>query len=233
MSDVKDGDIEPKQSKSPAAKKAEEDESEMSDVLDEEPKPKRKRKSKSEMESSKSEPKSAKIKTKAKAKSATADLSPDEAEIKMLQSHLVQCGIKKIWGIYLKQFGDNNKAKIKHLREMLKDAGLTGRFSREKAAEIKEARELAADLEAVKEGEQKWGLGGGRRSRSAVKSGKSNIQVVIDAEGGEDSNESGDDADSDGEEKGDGAGGRSRSGSLAARRNADLAFLGSEDEDSD
>lgn len=40
---------------------------------------------------------------------------------------------------------------------MLTDAGMTGRFSVEKASQIKEARELAADIEAVQEGAERWG----------------------------------------------------------------------------
>jgi len=44
---------------------------------------------------------------------------------------------------------------------MLSDVGMTGRYSNEKAAQIKEARELAADIEAVQEGNERWGKGEG------------------------------------------------------------------------
>ena len=40
---------------------------------------------------------------------------------------------------------------------MLKDAGMDGRYSVEKARAVKERRELEQDLEAVKEGEKRWG----------------------------------------------------------------------------
>ena len=40
---------------------------------------------------------------------------------------------------------------------MLKDVGMEGRFSEQKATAIKERRELAADLEAVQEGAKQWG----------------------------------------------------------------------------
>jgi len=40
---------------------------------------------------------------------------------------------------------------------MLAGAGMTGRYSVEKANQIKEARELAADIEAVQEGAERWG----------------------------------------------------------------------------
>lgn len=126
-------------------------ESEMSVVLDEEPKPKKKRGTK-ESEAKTKKPKASKPK-------ASAEDDPDQAEIKRLQQWLVRCGIRKAWGIYLKPY-ETPKAKIKHLKEMLAEIGMTGRYSQEKAREIKEARELAADIEAVQEGEQRWGTGG-------------------------------------------------------------------------
>lgn len=180
MSDVHDEAPKPKQvrktkskSKSTAVKAA--DESEMSDVQDEAPKSKQIRRTKSEMAASKDLPKTktsskskstTKSKVPAKSKFASTDLSPDEAEIKTLQSHLVKCGIRKLWGVLLKPYGDDSKAKIKCLKDMLKEAGMTGRFSNERAAQIKEARELADEVEAVNEGAEKWGLEGGRKRLS-------------------------------------------------------------------
>jgi hypothetical protein len=62
---------------------------------------------------------------------------------------------------------------------MLADAGMTGRYSIEKAGQIREARELAADIEAVQEGAERWGAadadeqegggGGGGRHKGAEK----------------------------------------------------------------
>ncbi|KAE9369380.1 hypothetical protein N431DRAFT_413262 [Stipitochalara longipes BDJ] len=144
-------------------------ESEMSIVLDEAPKPKRKRRSKADMQS---EPKESKGRPKSASGPAkpAKDLSPDEATIKTLQSQLKKCGVNKIWQFELKQYGDDSKEKIRHLQKVLKEIGMSGRFSEARAREIKEMRELQADLEAVKEGEKSWGLGGGRRaSRAAVK----------------------------------------------------------------
>lgn len=83
-------------------------------------------------------------------------MTPDEAEIKRLQGWLVKCGIRKLWHRELAAY-DNPKAKIRHLKDMLKDAGMDGRYSVEKARAIKEQRELAADLEAVTEGAKIWG----------------------------------------------------------------------------
>ena len=127
---------------------ADQSESEMSEVLDEAPKPKKKRGKSSETTASKSK----------LTRKAPADEDPDQAEIKRLQGWLVKCGIRKVWGKELKPF-EKPKAKIKHLRDMLSDAGMNGRYSNEKATQIKEARELAADIEAVQEGDERWGTG--------------------------------------------------------------------------
>ncbi|KAH0845673.1 putative transcriptional regulator [Fonsecaea pedrosoi] len=87
---------------------------------------------------------------------ADANIDIEQAEIKRLQGWLMKCGIRKLWGKELKPY-ETSKAKIKHLKQMLADIGMTGRYSAEKANQIKEARELAADIEAVQEGEARWG----------------------------------------------------------------------------
>lgn len=125
-------------------------ESEMSEVFDEEPKPKRKRKSGSAIPESKMA-KPSKVK---KSSEQPADANTDE--IKRLQGWLIKCGIRKMWYKELAPY-DTPKSKIKHLKEMLADAGMSGRYSAEKAKEIKEERELKADLEAVQEGAKHWG----------------------------------------------------------------------------
>jgi len=124
-------------------------ESELSELLDEEPPPKRKGKSK-EAANGKA------TKTKAIKAKQEGDTDPDQIEIKRLQGWLVKCGIRKLWGKELKPY-DTPKAKIKHLKQMLTDVGMTGRYSQEKANQIREARELAADIEAVQEGAERWG----------------------------------------------------------------------------
>ena len=110
-------------------------------------------------------------KTTKKATATTAsskELSPDEEEIKRLQSWLVKCGIRKLWHRELANDKfPTSKAKIAHLKSMLTDAGMTGRFSAEKAKSIKEARELEAELEAARDFEEQFGTGG--RSRRAKK----------------------------------------------------------------
>ncbi|KAM5351822.1 hypothetical protein ACJ41O_004545 [Fusarium nematophilum] len=192
-------------------KPAVDEEEEYSDVIDEPVKPKRKKKDKKEAVS-----KPTKASKAANTKSATSD-DPNTEEIKKLQSHLIKCGVRKLWHNELKKYGDDSKAKIRHLKEMLADAGMEGRFSEAKAREIKERRELMAEAEAAKEMNALWGVEGrGRASRSKSKSAK-----VVESE---DSNDEGGNAEDDEEEE-----------TYAARRRrarADLAFLG-DDSDSD
>ena len=54
---------------------------------------------------------------------------------------------------------------------MLEEAGMTGRYSNEKAAQLKEARELAADIEAVQEGNERWGKASGDEDEDGEKEG--------------------------------------------------------------
>jgi len=179
------------------------DSSEMSIVLDEPAKPKRQRK----------DPSATKFpKTKKEAK-APKDLSESEAKIKTLQSQLVKCGVRKIWAFELKKY-DNDGEKIRHLQGMLKEIGMTGRFSDQRAKEIKEMRELQADLDAVKEGESHWGTGSGtRRAKAPRRSLKENV---------------GSDEESDEEEEQRSASEKPEEKAKAAK--AELAFLGSESE---
>ncbi|MDI1485109.1 MAG: hypothetical protein OHK93_000244 [Ramalina farinacea] len=136
-----------------AGDKVKESESEMSVVLDEDPKaPKKKRRRKSESKQSAS----GQAKTSKKSKSSEGPGDPDAEEIKRLQGWLIKCGIRKMWYKELAPH-DGSKAKIKHLKEMLADAGMNGRYSKEKADSIREERELKADLEAVQQGEKAWG----------------------------------------------------------------------------
>jgi hypothetical protein len=123
--------------------------SEMSVLIDEAPPPKKKRQKKDPSD------KPAKASKPKKAKEAP-ELSADDAEIKRLQGWLVKCGIRKLWGKELKPY-DTPKEKIRHLKGMLSEVGMDGRYSVEKARSIKERRELAADLEAVQEFGKRWG----------------------------------------------------------------------------
>lgn len=121
----------------------------MSVLLDEEPKKPRPKKA----------PSAPKARAPKGTTKPTTDADPDHAEIKRLQGWLIKCGIRKMWARELAPY-DTPKAKIKHLKRMLEDAGMKGRYSADKARQIREARELQADLEAVKEGASRWGRGG-------------------------------------------------------------------------
>jgi hypothetical protein len=73
---------------------------------------------------------------------------------------------------------------------MLTEAGMTGRFSAEKAKSIKEARELKEELEAARDFEEKFGTGGrGRRAKKNVNLKEERSEE--DGEGGGDDNEEG------------------------------------------
>ncbi|KAG5820313.1 hypothetical protein H9Q74_008941 [Fusarium xylarioides] len=193
------------------------EEEEYSDVIDEPVKPKRKRKEKKEVGS-----KPAKG-TKVAVKKVTTSDDPNTEEIKRLQGQLTKCGIRKLWHNELKKYGDDAKAKIRHLRKMLTDIGMDGRFSEAKAREIKERRELLAEVESAQEMSALWGVEGrGRASRSKSKSAKVVESGGSDAEEN-DGNENNDDEEDEEE-------------TYAARRKrarADLAFLGDDDSDSD
>jgi hypothetical protein len=128
---------------------------------------------------------------------SSKDLSPDDEEIKRLQSWLIKCGIRKLWH---RELADDkfptSKAKIAHLKSMLTDAGMTGRFSAEKAKSIKESRELEAELEAARDFEEKFGTGG--RGRRAKKN-----SIVKDQ--GSDDEDDGDEGEQEDGEKAEGA----------------------------
>ncbi|KAL2355012.1 hypothetical protein BJ546DRAFT_718665 [Cryomyces antarcticus] len=136
-------------------KTIDESESEMSVILDEPPPSKTKKRQTKSPPDKPSKAKASKA-TKAAAKAKAGPEDPEEAEIKRLQGWLIKCGIRKLWHKELAAY-DTPKTKISHLKRMLKDAGMDGRYSVEKASRIKEQRELAADLEAVQAGAKLWG----------------------------------------------------------------------------
>lgn len=145
----------PQPSKEADAEPQDASESQLSEVLEEETELSSKRQKSSEPAPKK---KTTTSKGKSTSKAKDADVDPDQAEIKRLQGWLIKCGIRKLWSKELAPF-DTSKAKIKHLKGMLADAGMQGRYSQEKAKQIRESRELAEELEGVKEGEKQWGTG--------------------------------------------------------------------------
>ncbi|KAG8529314.1 uncharacterized protein KY384_005950 [Bacidia gigantensis] len=168
--------------------KAQDSESDMSVLLDEPKVTKKKKRQKSE-----SKPKINKSNSASKPmRISEATVDPDNEEIKRLQGWLVKCGIRKMWFKELAPH-DTPKAKIKHLRVMLSDAGMEGRYSKEKADQIREERELKADLEAVQAGNKAWGNDHGqevddeadRRPKRRIAKGLQGLDFLNDDDGEE------------------------------------------------
>ncbi|KAI8631862.1 hypothetical protein F5Y19DRAFT_422349 [Xylariaceae sp. FL1651] len=190
---------------------ADDSDSSLSSVLDEPPV--RKRKSKN-------------IKGASKSKAtAPKEVTGDDAEIKKLQGQLVKCGVRKIWGIELKKYGNDSRARIRHLRDMLRDIGMDGRFSEAKAKEIKERRELMGELEAVNEMNELWGREG-REGRGGRASRSKAVRKSLK----EESDDSEDEDEVKAKEEGEDKGPEAKTNPRVSKRMADLAFLGSESE---
>ncbi|PAV20071.1 hypothetical protein PNOK_0500500 [Pyrrhoderma noxium] len=114
-------------------------ESEMSVLIDESPKKKTKKSTKKSKET-----------TKKREKKNKEELSPQEEQIKKLKSLVVACGVRKVWSKELKGC-DTPSSQIAHLRKLLADLGMTGRYSLSQAEAIRAKRELAKEMEEVKE----------------------------------------------------------------------------------
>ncbi|KAL9610285.1 MAG: hypothetical protein Q9167_005006 [Letrouitia subvulpina] len=159
-------------------------ESEMSVVFDEDPRPQKKSRKAKPMKESTSKAGQSKAN-----KPPRPHGDPDSEEIKRLQAWLIKCGIRKMWHKELAPC-DTAKAKIQHLKKMLADAGMTGRYSNDKATEIREARELKADLEAVQAGNKQWGKSEsedecGSRPRRKLARGLRELDFLNDDDGAE------------------------------------------------
>lgn len=159
--------------------------SDLSSVIDEEP-VKKQREKKGASVPAKKEPKPK------PAKQPKAVDDPDQAKIKELQGWLLKCGIRKVWSRDAELLKcDTSKEKISVLKAMLKDVGMDGKFSVEKAAKIKEQREFAKDLEAIKEGELAWGktsevTNTGRPSRRATSKAVAIPKILLEDESEDD-----------------------------------------------
>ena len=170
-----------------ALAKDDQSESDMSEVLDDEPKKKRKRRpSGSGISQTKTLPKP---KEKLEKKTKHERVDPSTEEIKRLQGWLVKCGMRKMWYKELAPY-DSSKAKIRHLKDMLAEVGMTGRYSLEKATQVREARELKSELEAVQEGAKQWGKedsdsAGTMRPKRRVAKGLQNLDFLNGDDGEE------------------------------------------------
>ncbi|KGQ10874.1 hypothetical protein BBAD15_g3775 [Beauveria bassiana D1-5] len=221
------------ESKSPDA--ASDEEEEYSDVIDEPPTSKRKKTKKEPGQKAPKAAKPAKAATKKTSSRAAEPSDPLEADIKKLQGQLTKCGVRKLWHHELKGCADA-RAKIRHLKKMLADVGMEGRFSEAKAREIKETRELLADAEAAQEMNRLWGMDSGRRkNRSKSRGTKATESDGSDTDNDTGHHDGGKDDDEDEKQNGNGEEEDDEDVGFAARRrraHADLAFLG-DDSDSD
>ncbi|ORX35901.1 hypothetical protein BD324DRAFT_651815 [Kockovaella imperatae] len=145
-------------------------ESEMSSVYDVLPtKNRRERKSRGGEEDSASDIKKSKASRKSKTKKDPNEgLPPDEAKIADLKRFVVACGVRKQWG---KELADCPTAKdqIRHLESLLISLGMKGKPTMGKAKALKEQRELAAELNDVRQFEAARGVSsteGGTKSRA-------------------------------------------------------------------
>ncbi|KAI4199491.1 MAG: hypothetical protein LQ350_004557 [Teloschistes chrysophthalmus] len=161
-------------------------ESELSSLIDEGPKPKKKGR-----KASLEKPKSKKKDGLKRAKAPQQPADPDTEEIKRLQGWLVKCGIRKMWFKELAPY-DTPRAKIRHLKDMLAEAGMTGRYSQEKATQIRDERELKADLADVQAGNKHWGKAEseekseeGEKPRRRLARGLQELDFLKDDEGEE------------------------------------------------
>ena len=77
---------------------------------------------------------------------------------------------------------------------MLTEAGMTGRYSQEKAKQIREERELKQDLEMVQEGAKQWGAeeddedeesSNAQRQRRLANRGRKSLAFLEDEDGEE------------------------------------------------
>ncbi|KII85957.1 hypothetical protein PLICRDRAFT_44392 [Plicaturopsis crispa FD-325 SS-3] len=200
----------PSTSKKPApaadADAGDKSDSEMSVLIDEPPK--RARKKKGEAKDKEKKP--------TRPRKSTPALSKDEETIKRLKALVFACGVRKPWA---REFASSPALstpaqQIAHLRGILKGLGMGGRLSMEKARRIREGRELARELEDVKNFE-KAVTGQGSRGRRGEEDEES---------GGKDGDEDGDE-----EEGEDEAVARKRRNTNA--RKSIMAFLGDESED--
>lgn len=82
-----------------------------------------------------------------RAKKPVEPLSKEEETVKELKALVRACGVRKMWARELN--GLDFDSQITHIRKILSDLGMKGRMSAEKAAKIRDRRELAQELDDV------------------------------------------------------------------------------------
>ncbi|KAG2103119.1 uncharacterized protein F5147DRAFT_284401 [Suillus discolor] len=119
-----------------------ENDTDMSVVVDEPPKKRRKKQEKDSNKKASTERK--------KTQKSNAGSSKDDETVSKLKAIVVACGVRKMWK---KEFADLDtpSGQTKRLKEILKELGMTGRLTLEKAKTIKAEREFAQELRDVQD----------------------------------------------------------------------------------
>jgi hypothetical protein len=130
--------------------------------------------------------KSPKRGNKSKGKPSSAAATDDV--LKTLQTQLAKCGIRKQWKRELASLG-SDKERAQHLRGLLREAGVTGRFSERLAREIRERRELEGEIRDAETFEKQWGLEAERAAKEAREKRRSAAQRYAELGFGSDDDE--------------------------------------------
>nr|XP_031860783.1 uncharacterized protein CI109_003827 [Kwoniella shandongensis]KAA5527855.1 hypothetical protein CI109_003827 [Kwoniella shandongensis] len=171
------------------------DSSEMSSVYDVPPsrakaKSKGKRKSvstvSSDEESARPKAKGKTKETKRTKKDPNEGLSPEEAKLADLKRIVVACGVRKQWS---KEFADLPKvsSQISHVKQILLSLGMKGTPTLGKAKALKERRELAAELNDVREFEQVRGVSAEDGKRKTREQNAGSKKRTVQSESGSES----------------------------------------------
>ncbi|KAJ2610688.1 hypothetical protein H4S08_003500 [Coemansia sp. RSA 1365] len=118
-------------------------EDEYSDVMDEEPAPQSRSKKRDTSDSLPAPHKRAKTTVFSENGAAKGSAST----IANLKSYINKCGLRKTWSKELA--GMNGTQQVRHLKKMLLDLGMEGRPTLEKCKQIKDKRDLQAELDAM------------------------------------------------------------------------------------
>ncbi|CAK5284243.1 unnamed protein product [Mycena citricolor] len=106
--------------------------------------------------------------------SASSGDSKEDEEIKRLKSFVVACGTRKQWARIFKDVSPAEQ--IRQLKGMLKELGMEGRLSMEKAKAIREKREFEQELEDVQSFAAATATRGSRAKAAAVEENQSSSE---------------------------------------------------------
>ncbi|KIY70533.1 hypothetical protein CYLTODRAFT_408767 [Cylindrobasidium torrendii FP15055 ss-10] len=111
-------------------------------------------------------------------KRAKKEVNKDEETLKKLKSYVSACGVRKPWKTLFKD-ADTASRQIPIVQNVLRELGMTGRFSLEQAKRIKEKRELEEDVAEAQVFEQRT-RGSRREQRSEPSPDEANSEPADD-----------------------------------------------------